>query len=235
VFGVVRGYIDESYEGQKIPQFFTLSCSLAQEGEWEFIEAAWRWVLSERNRELIADGRNLISRYHAVDCFNRAREFKGWSQEERDRFVMSFIEIFRHFPTAHVSLGMSARDICAVWPENKDDPLHFAYNVLLRLMMLEIGRHQHMLGVDGKISLIHERCGDYGESMLRGFNTMMDDPTFSYRHVYTTLGSSGWMGGLHCFATRRPRRVRALPGCEKARPISRHVSESVCSCRNANI
>ena len=191
VFALVRGYIDESYDGKKIPEFFTLSCSLAHGGEWEFIEAAWLWIIREKNRELVANGRNPISRYHAVDCFNRNNEFKGWSQEERNRFGVSLLEVFRHFPTAHVSLTISAKDVCDVWPENGDNPLHFAYNILLRLMMLEIGRFQNVLKISGKIALIYERC-DYGEALLRGFNRMMDDPTFPYSHVYSTLAPMGW-------------------------------------------
>lgn len=191
VFCLVRGYIDESYEGKRIPEFFTLSCSLADGGDWAFIEAAWRWVLSEKNRELQANGRTSISRYHAADCFNRINEFKGWGREERDRFGVSLLEIFRYFPTSHFSLTISAKDVSEIWPENQDDPLHFAYNVLLRLLMLEIGRHRYDFGAAGNIALIYERCG-YGDALLRGFNRMMDDPTFQYKRLYTTLDPMGW-------------------------------------------
>ena len=57
--------------------------------------------------------------------------------------------------------------------------------------MVEIGVHQGKLGLTGKVSLIYERC-DYGESLLRGFNTMMDDPTFSYPRFFTTIAPMGW-------------------------------------------
>ena len=192
VFGVIRGYIDESHEGSRYPKFFTLSCSLAHGGDWEFIEAAWRWVLSEKNRELISQRRKPISRYHAVDCFNRNKEFKGWSREERDRFVLQLFEVFRAFPTSHVSLTMSAEDIREVWPENEDNPLHFAYYILLRLIMMTIGEHRSELRIVGKISLIHERCGEFGESLLKGFNHMVGDPEFEHHRLFTTIAPMGW-------------------------------------------
>lgn len=192
VFGVIRGYIDESYEGKKLPRFFTLSCSLAQGGDWEFIEAAWKWVIERKNRELIKQGRKPISRYHAADCFNRNEEFEGWSKEERHRFVMSLFEIFRAFPTSHVAISISAKDIHEILPKNQSNPIHFAYYILLRLMMMTIGDYQSDLRMIGKKSLIYERCGEFGESMLRGFNEMMDEPLFEYRDSYITIAPMGW-------------------------------------------
>jgi hypothetical protein len=192
VFGVIRGYIDESHDGKGTPKVFTLSCTLAHGGDWEFIETAWRWVLDEKNRELVAQRRKPLSRYHAVDCFNRSNEFEGWEKDERHRFVMRLFEIFRHFPTAHVTLTMSALDIREVWPENEGDPLHFAYYILLRLMMMTIGKNQYDLRVAGKTSLIYERCGKFGQSLLKGFNHMMDEPEFEYRHLFTTIAPMGW-------------------------------------------
>jgi hypothetical protein len=192
VFGVIRAYIDESHEGAKVPGFFTLSCSLATGGDWEFIEAAWRWVLQKKNEELIAAGRKPIRRYHAVDCFNREEEFKGWSRDERDVFVKQLFKILESFPTSHISLTVSAQDIQEVWPEKTDNPLHFAYYILLRLIMLAIGKEQGELLMFGKVSMIYERCGEFGESLLKAFNHMKDDSEFEYRHVFTTIAPMGW-------------------------------------------
>jgi hypothetical protein len=185
------GYIDESYEGVKTPETFTLSCSLASGGDWAFIEAAWVWVIGEKNKYLIAEGRKPIKRYHAVDCFNREKEFEGWEKEERDAFVQQLFKVFEMFPTSHITLTINAKDIAEIWPENQEYPLHFAYNVLIKLLMLEIGRHRSVLMLSGNISLIYERS-QYGESMLKGFNRMMDDPTFRYRDMFTTLAPMGW-------------------------------------------
>lgn len=194
VFGVVmiHGYIDESYEGVKVPDIFTLSCSLAYGADWAFIEAAWLWVIAKKNEELVREGKKPIKRYHAVDCFNRQEDFEGWDREkERDPFVEKLFRVFEMFPTSHITLSMSAKDIAEIWPENDEQPLHFAYNLLIRFLMLEIGRNRTLLGLRGNISLVYERS-DYGESMLKGFNRMMDDPTFVYRDIFTTLAPMGW-------------------------------------------
>ena len=95
------------------------------------------------------------------------------------------------FPTSHITLTISGKDIAEIWPENKEQPLHFAYNTLIKFMMLEIGRNHPILGLRGNVSLIYERS-DYGESMLKGFNRMMDDPTFRHRSLFNTLAPMGW-------------------------------------------
>lgn len=189
---MIRGYIDESYDGQKVPAFFTLSCSLAQGADWAFIEALWLWVISKKNRSLITEGRKPISRYHAVDCFNRTNEFTGWSREERNEFAKELLDIFRLFPTAHISLTISAKDIHYSWPEKTQNPLHFAYYLLFRLMMLTIGENQGKLQMLGKVSLIHERCGEFEESLLKGFNHMQGDANFEYGDIFTTIVPMGW-------------------------------------------
>ncbi len=188
---MVRGYIDESYEGVRVPEIFTLSCSLACGGDWAFIEVAWLWIVGKKNKSLLEQGRKPIDRYHAVYCFNRKKDFDGWSRSERDSFVSELFSVFEMFPTAHVALSISAKDIAEVWPENQEQPLHFAYNILIQVMMIEIGRNGIRLSLNEKISLIYERS-DYGESLLRGFNKMKDDPTFRYQDRYTTLAPMGW-------------------------------------------
>jgi hypothetical protein len=188
---ITLGYIDESYEGISIPETFTLSCSLASGADWPFIETAWAWVIGEKNESLAAEGRKLLRRYHAVDCFNRINDFDGWEKEERNAFVQKLFRVFEMFPTSHIALTVSARDIAEIWPENKEQPLHFAYNTLLRLLMLEIARNRYTLGLKGNVSLMYERS-DYGVAMTNGFTRMMEDPTFLSKDMFTTLAPMGW-------------------------------------------
>jgi hypothetical protein len=109
VFGVITtlGYIDESYEGVTVPDTFTLSCSLANGADWAFIETAWRWILAEKNNSPLAEGRKPLSRYHAVDCFNRKREFSDWEKEERDAFVRKLFGVFEMLTTSHITLTIN--------------------------------------------------------------------------------------------------------------------------------
>lgn len=62
LFMILRGYLDESYDGQKTPRMFGLTCTMAQGSEWFWIETAWQKCLEEKNASLRKQGRSLIKR-----------------------------------------------------------------------------------------------------------------------------------------------------------------------------
>ena len=84
---IVVGYIDESYSGEDPPLTFGLNCVVAAGSEWFWIENAWNKVLERKNKELEAQGRHIISRYHSADLSNFAGEFKDWDGPERTDFT----------------------------------------------------------------------------------------------------------------------------------------------------
>ena len=97
-----RGYIDESYNDQ----VFVLSCLITQGGEWIWIEWEWEECIDRWNERLRKQGRRTLTRYHGADCSNRKHEFKGWSVDERNEFLVYTLgdEVFARIPAANISL-----------------------------------------------------------------------------------------------------------------------------------
>lgn len=188
---VFRGYIDESYDGKQVPDVFTLSCLIAEGNVWPWIELAWTNVLDNKNAELRAACRPTIARYHAVDCNARERQFEGWEPQERDEFVKELFKVFRRHETSTVSFSIGGRDLLEVWGASKENAIPVAYELLMRWIMIEIGVSHGEEGVKEKVALFFERS-DYGHVLQRTFDQTLDDPTFRYGDVFTTIAPMKW-------------------------------------------
>lgn len=189
IFVLAKGYFDESFGPER--NVFALSCVISTGKNWGEIERKWKLHLAAKNRELERAGRPLISRYHASDCSGRHGEFEGWTHDERDRFVLGLFQIFKQVSTFTVVYDAQMDDICKVFPETKDR-LEAAYYWLTLFTIIQIGND---IGKGNKLTLFHERTGGRGKydaTMLRAFNQLKNDKTFSYRDNFTTIAPLGW-------------------------------------------
>jgi hypothetical protein len=195
---VFRGYIDESYDNGQ--QLFALSCLIATAKHWLEMERLWKLHLAAKNKDLKKSGRPLISRYHASDCSGRRNEFKGWTHQERDAFVLGLFGIFKRIPVHVVAIDVNLDELCEVFPEWAADRLKTAYAVLTRFVMLTIGQDYDELsgGMSkqrgDKITLFHDRTagGKYDATILEAFNCQMGDPDYKHKSYFTTIAPLGW-------------------------------------------
>lgn len=77
---VIKAFFDESWNPNK-PRMFAVAGILATAEEWKEIESGWKTALAEKNAELIAQGRERISRYHASHMNAHDHEYEGWTNE----------------------------------------------------------------------------------------------------------------------------------------------------------
>jgi hypothetical protein len=198
-FVLIRGYIDESYDGQQ--NIFAMSCVLAQGKHWLEIERQWKLQLRAKNKELKRAGRPTISRYHAAACHSRKAEFEGWSQEERNAFVLKLFGVLKRMRggTHTVGYDVSLDDLCEVFPEWATDRLGAGYNFLTRFIIYAIGDDHHKLapGAEAKITLFHDRTSGYDGLILNAFNRFILDDNFEHAHYFTTIAPLSWQ---HCIA-----------------------------------
>lgn len=192
VFVVFRGYIDESYDGTH--KLFSLSCLVASGKDWEEMERAWTLRLEEVNKKLRQEGRPTISRYHAADCSGRRNEFKGWSYDERESFVLGLFEIFKRIPVQVVGYDLDLDDLCVVFPEWGGDCLGAGYNLLTTWVLYTIGDDfkTHAMNAPVKIALFHDRTPGHDTTILRAFNRLVVDSDFPYRSYFTTIAPLAW-------------------------------------------
>ena len=191
---ILRGYFDESYD----KNIFTLCCSLSNDTGWMDITNGWKNCLKAKNKSLKEQGRVELSRYHASHANARDHEFEGWSREERDELaiqLMSTLSRGRAWITT-VSYSVPLQEFIKHF-NVEGDPLPYLSKELIQFVMLEMvaqvrdaeKKLKHVKQI--KYILFHERC-DYNDAYLKGFNRIMNDPTFSGKELFSTMAPMGW-------------------------------------------
>ena len=194
MYTLFRGYIDDSeHKGM-----FTLSCLSAKPTTWTWVSIDWETCLEKKNEELKKRGRKTISRYHASDCSNGYKEFKGWSKPEIDDFTKELLGVFAKPSSDGLQVfasSVSLRDIETVFPEASPDPPAFANALMLHCIMLEMAGWIAKANKPEdysqlKVALVHER-GDYNATLRRVFDTTKVVSPLC-RTFFTTLVPMGW-------------------------------------------
>src|ERR1700690_3580083 len=116
VFVFFRGYMDESYDGQR--KVFCLSCLIGEGNQWIRLARDWRDCLNAVNDKLIAQGRRPLSRYHAADCSKRAGDFAGWDDTEAGNFVLALFSLLDGSHLHPVSISVDWEAFRELFPKN---------------------------------------------------------------------------------------------------------------------
>jgi hypothetical protein len=186
-----RGYIDESYDPNPIPQVFTLSCIIGFDNMLPWFEMAWAKVLEEKNQQLKEQSRPPISRYHASNCSSLHGEFAGWSVDEQIEFSLKLFNVFRNHPIHIHAFDMPLQLLVQEIPETTENPVGFAYVILLFYLMQQISENTLSLYPDDQIRLHHDRC-DYDGALADAFGQVLDDPTFKRANQYASITPADW-------------------------------------------
>ena len=93
-----------------------------------------------------------------------------------------------------VAYTIELDDLCEVFPEWANDRLKAAYGLLPRFVMYTVGDDLHNLGkgTPVKVTLFHDRAGEYDPTILRAFNTQMNGSGFRYKDCFTTIAPLAW-------------------------------------------
>jgi hypothetical protein len=175
---VLHGYIDDSGDSQG--HLFTLSCLHGDIAHWTFLEMEWVAMLEAVNKGLRAKGRKELSRYHAAERASRKGDFAGWSLPEQIELTKAILRILENHALHVISYSIDLRTLVQEIPETRPNPRGFAYVLLLKYLMLEIGDFTLSKYKDAIIGLTHDHC-DYDAALLESFNEMIEDRGFAYR------------------------------------------------------
>jgi hypothetical protein len=193
---VLRGFIDESIDGKEvIPRVFNVSCLVANNSAWPYIEWDWVEVLDEKNKELEKQGRKRITRFHASDFSNSLGEFKGWDDpDEKKEFVQQLVPIFGKHGIHTYGHDIPLQLLVSEIPETAVDPKGFAYAFLFELILRDICKNSLSVYPESIISLHHDHC-DYDAHLQTVFGNLVDDKTFPCAHKFASLTPERWQ---HC-------------------------------------
>lgn len=195
IFVIFKGYIDESFDSAQ--NVFSLSCLIGRGKAWSELERKWKLSVAAKNKQLARAGRPTISRYHASDCSGCRGEFKGWSRDERDAFVVELFGLLKNFPSHTVVFDVQLDDLCAVFHEWASDRLEAAYYLLTGFLMHLIADDfkKQSRGEPVKITLFHDWTGGNGKydaTILRSFTQQINDPDFAEKDYFTTIAPLQW-------------------------------------------
>jgi hypothetical protein len=193
---VFTGYIDDS--GSNESNLLTLSCLIGWGSEWQYIEWMWLNCLEKKNKQLKAQGRVELSRYHAADCSSREREFKDWTVPEQIEFTNWLINVFRRHRLAVIAYTLDIQDLIAEFPEAKKNPRGLAHIILLNHLMVWTSEKilDDARWPKDSIALIHDH-GDYDAVLFEAFNHMKNDKSLKHRKRFTTIEPSSWQESVN--------------------------------------
>jgi hypothetical protein len=187
------GYIDDS--GDKKTGLMTLSCFI---GHWSHLfnfEAAWRRVLDAKNRQLIADGRPTISRFHATDWSTKRKEFTGWSDDEKFEFFDKLLAIFHRYPCVGCGETVYKKDVAAVFPDAaKQDKVENLCHVLL-FMQIMVYIDQRLMSnaryETDRIAFIHDSL-EFNGVLIDTFEGLKRDEGIKSRNRLHSIELKSW-------------------------------------------
>ncbi|MGA8873405.1 MAG: DUF3800 domain-containing protein [Candidatus Acidiferrales bacterium] len=185
------GYIDES--GDNKTQLRTLSC-LA--GHWSYLfwfENDWTKILEKKNRQLKAEGRQELSRFHATYWSTKREEFTGWSDDEKIAFIDEFIALFLRYPVAVSSETLNKKDLIEVFPEAMDRVEELAHSLLLIFIVLFFD--SKVLGdkryLTDRIAFIHDES-PYRSVLRDTFEGLKNDLGVKNRDRLVSIKAKTW-------------------------------------------
>lgn len=163
---VIKIYMDESgtHGGSaKSPPspFVAVGAYLAQ-------PKAWRTFTKEWNAAKRPDG---IKVYHAVDCANQRREFKGWTKDQSDAFAAKMLPIIAKHAGWGIVVGVEMapfKDAMEAHPHLKGlfgTPYEACFQWVVQIILEKVEE----LGSRESLAFFHE-CNDYETEALKSFN-----------------------------------------------------------------
>jgi hypothetical protein len=176
---VLKGYLDESIDDE----WFTFGGLFSTGIKWTWLTTDWINCIDRWNKKLAKENRQPISRYHATDCHGRNKEFKGWSETERDELVSELQQIITDAEGVHtVSFSVRPNEVAEIFDIQQSKAIKRAcYTVLLEYVMLQLGHQlESQGGLDHiRIVMVHDHTKDYDSALNRAFYELIEE---GFRH-----------------------------------------------------
>lgn len=187
------GYIDDS--GDDVTGIRTLSCFAGHHSNLYWFEIEWNRVLEKNNRQLAAEGRKTISRFHATYWSTKNDEFKGWSDDEKFDFFDNLLALFYRFPVVGCGESVFKQDIAEVFPEaaGQDRVDHLAHVLLFTTIVIYIDRRLMSFkeyAVD-RIAFIHDSI-QFNGVFMDAFEGLKRDAGIACRDRLVSIELKSW-------------------------------------------
>lgn len=182
---MIKAFFDESYNSNE-PRMFAVAGIVAQDTVCNQIEAEWKAVLDEKNKELATQGRRQISRYHAAEMNAHSNEFGGWNKEETLQFTEKLLAVLHGRDIFILSFAIILDDMVKVFPEwleELKDPRACAYRHAFHQCLLISGRliaNPAHIRPGQNLEVWHDQC-DWNVLAADVYAQLKSDKGFSER------------------------------------------------------
>jgi hypothetical protein len=236
------GYIDES--GDQKTNLRTLSCLAGHWSQLFWFQNDWERILEKKNGELKAQGRQILSRFHATYWSTKNEEFEGWSDEEKIEFIDKFIRLFYRYPVVGSSETLNKQDLAEVFPEAQKQG-HIEHLAHVFLLMYIVQYFDSRLLADtryatDRIAFIHDET-PYKGVLCDTFEGLRNDIGIKNRDRLASIECKGWkeevlLQAADLIAYENFKVIeRKLAGAEMRIPMKRILLSSKFAGRNASI
>lgn len=201
----LRGYMDESgtHDGSDIT---CVSLLVAAPQNWREWRKKWDWR------------KKPINIFHAVDCANCVGEFKGWSKEERDAYVIKLLPVIGSARFAAWVVGVDNRDVekaQSMYPVKLalTTPYLFCLQIAIQKALIYLDKH----GNKDDVAFIHED-NNYKGDAVRCFDWIKNGSWCAPRDMTLSFAPKNKAVPLQAadvFAYEGNKRMRNVDGPER--------------------
>jgi len=183
---VLKAYMDESGTHDNSP-VVTVGLYVGKPRTWQ----AWTkdWNAHKRN---VPAGRKPIKVYHSVDAHNRAEEFEGWTQPERNAYVANLLPVIGRHPIMGILIGIHMDTFRAAMAPNPElramfgTPYTACFQWTVQTLLAMMDEH----GDRQRVAFFHE-CNDYKKEAEAAFAYVEKEKLLTPRDISLTFGGKG--------------------------------------------
>jgi hypothetical protein len=117
-------------------------------------------------------------------------EFTGWEKEanRKLRLVRKLLKFVSSPAMTCVACGIDLKAMVEIFPTADESD---AYVLCMKEIMVEIAHAMDDAKSEDRVAIIHDH-GDWDEGALRGYNSLVDDPTWPRRHRFVSITPLTW-------------------------------------------
>jgi hypothetical protein len=183
VVAVLQFKFDESFDHQ----IMVVGGWIATESEWKRLEGSWQRYIDDENGRSEPD--QLITRFHATEMNCKDGEFKHWDHRRCIRFSRKLINLLAKRKMGAIATGCDMEAIQQIWPRGEKETVKLrTYVICMKQTMVEIAHIMEESFPRDRVLLVHDHS-NWNDSAIEGYNLMIDEPAWKYRHIFEGIVS----------------------------------------------
>lgn len=181
IVAVLQFKFDESYDSQ----IMSVGGWIGNELEWKRLESTWQKRIDFENAHVRADQQ--ITRFHATEMNCKSGEYQNWDKTMCLRFSKKLIQMLSKRKMGAIAIACDMNAIREVFPKGDDADLNRrTYVLCVKQLMVDIAHAMQDYFPGDHVLVIHDH-GNWDEQALKGYNLLIDDPTWKPRGLFEGL------------------------------------------------